>query len=137
MARRKSQAPPGGWPHKDATILSVITVLRSMLSDVAFDVIDYWPDDPYTIGIARAGELDPCVCILARDKEPERYDVEHAGAVFRDCLVAGIEAVVRGELKRSSHDPVRKRSARPMRGRIAPRWFTGGRYVSHPGAKDE
>jgi hypothetical protein len=89
------------WKTKSAGIQDAVSQLHQRLGTAAFDVVDYWPADPDTIGIARPGEDDPCVCILTAGKTEGRFDVEHGGTLYRDCLIQGLVWAVREELGRS------------------------------------
>jgi hypothetical protein len=89
--------------EKSAAILDALAYLRRRLGSAAFEVLDYWPGDPDTIGIAAPGCDEPCVCILTADKAPGRYDLEHGGKVFRDCVIQGLEWAVRHELREQKH----------------------------------
>jgi len=85
--------------EKSAALRDAVERLRLSVGPGAFDVLDYWPGDPDTLGIALPGGDEPCVCILTAGKEPGRYDVEHGGEVFQDCLMQGLEWAVRHELR--------------------------------------
>jgi hypothetical protein len=85
--------------EKSAGILEALAYLRRRLGSTAFDVLDYWPDDPDIIGIARPGEEEPCVCIMTAGKVEGRFDVEHGGKVFPDCVIQGLEWAIRHELR--------------------------------------
>ncbi len=87
---------------KSAAILNAVTQLRRRFGTEGFDVVDYWPGDPDTIGIARPGDDEPCVCILTTGKAEGRFDVEHGGTVYRDCVVQGLQWAVGKELGKSS-----------------------------------
>jgi hypothetical protein len=86
--------------EKSVGIREALAHLRRRLGSEAFDVLDYWPGDRDTIGIAPPGGDEPCVCILTPGKAEGRYDVEHDGKVFRDCVIRGLEWAVRHELRR-------------------------------------
>ncbi len=85
--------------EKNAALVDAVEHLRLAIGPGAFDVLDYWPGDPDTVGIAPPGRDEPCVCVLTAGKSPGRYDVEHGGTVFRDCLIQGLEWAVRHELR--------------------------------------
>jgi hypothetical protein len=85
--------------EKSAVILDVVEALRLRLGAGAFDVLDYWPGDTGTIGIAPPGSDEPCVCVLTAGKAAGRYDIEHGGKMFRDCVMEGVEWAVRHELR--------------------------------------
>jgi hypothetical protein len=87
--------------EKSAVIFDVVEALRLRLGSGSFEVLDYWPGDADTIGIAAPRSEEPCVCILTADKAPGRYDVEHGGKVFRDCVFEGVAWAVRHELRQS------------------------------------
>jgi hypothetical protein len=89
------------WQTKSAGIQDAVAQLRRRFGRAAFDVVDYWPADPDTIGIARSGEDEACVCILTAGKTEGRFDVEHGGKVYRDCVIQGLEWAVREELGNS------------------------------------
>jgi hypothetical protein len=101
--------------EKSPAILEVVDALRLRLGPGSFDVLDYWPGDKHTIGIAPPGGEEPCVSILTAGKEPGRYDVEHGGKVFRDCIIDGLEWAVRHELREQRHAEL---DASPDRGGI-------------------
>ena len=84
--------------EKNPSIAEALAHLRRRLGSGAFDVLDYWPDDPDTIGIARPGDEEPCVCILTAGKAAGRFDLQHGGELFPDCVIQGVEWVVRQEL---------------------------------------
>lgn len=88
---------------KSPAILDVVEALRLRLGPGSFDVVDYWPGDPHTVGVAPPGADEPCVCVLTAGKEPGRYDVEHGGKVFRNCVIDGVEWAVRHELGEQRH----------------------------------
>jgi hypothetical protein len=85
--------------EKSEGIRDALAHLYRRLGAGAFDVLDYWPGDHDTIGIAPPGGDEPCVCILTAGKSDGRYDVEHSGKVFRDCVIQGLEWAVRHELR--------------------------------------
>jgi hypothetical protein len=85
--------------EKSVGIRDALAHLRLRLGSGAFDVLDYWPGDRDTIGIAPPGGDEPCVCILTSGKPDGRYDVEHGDKVFRDCVIQGLEWAVRHELR--------------------------------------
>jgi hypothetical protein len=87
---------------KSADIREAVSQLRRRVGATAFDVVDYWPGDPDTIGIARPGEDDPCVCILTTGKADGRFDVDHQGTVYQDCLIQGLVWTVRQALRVSA-----------------------------------
>jgi hypothetical protein len=87
---------------KSAGIADALSHLRRRLGSAAFHVIDYWPEDPDTIGIAPPGGEEPCVSILTAGKAAGRFDVEFAGKVFRDCVIEGVVWAVRHELGRAA-----------------------------------
>jgi hypothetical protein len=91
--------------NKSVGIGEALAHLRSRLGARAFDVVDAWPDDPDIIGIARPGSEEPCVCILTAGKEAGRYDVEYGDRVARECVMQGVEWVVRQELRPSRGRP--------------------------------
>jgi hypothetical protein len=64
-----------------------------------YEILDFWPDNPEVMGIARSGEEDPGGCIFTAGKEEGRYDVEHGGTVYRDGLLQGVCWAVREALK--------------------------------------
>lgn len=80
---------------KSDRIRNAIAQLRQRFGQRAFSVVDYWPEDPDAIGIARPGEDEPCVCILTAGKEEGRFDVEHGGKVYRNCVIQGLCWAVR------------------------------------------
>lgn len=84
---------------KSPEICDLVEKLRLQLGPGVFDILDYWPSDPHTIGIARPGEEEPCVCVVTAGKMPGRYDLEHRGKLFRDCLIDGVAWAVRHELR--------------------------------------
>jgi hypothetical protein len=93
------------WESKSAAIQEAISQLRQRLRQ-AFDLVDFWPDDPDTIGIARPGEVEPCVCLMTAGKEAGRFDVEHGGTVYPDCVIQGLEWAVREGLRgRAAGEP--------------------------------
>jgi hypothetical protein len=85
--------------EKSPAILDVVETLGLRLGPGSFDVLDYWPSDPHTVGIAAPGGEEPCVCIMTAGKEPCRYDIEHGGKVLRDCLIEGVAWAVRHGLR--------------------------------------
>lgn len=86
---------------KSAGIRDAVAQLRQRFGKAAFDIVDWWPNDPDTIGIARPGEDDACVCILTAGKAEGRFDVERGGKTYRDCLIQGLAWAVREELGKS------------------------------------
>lgn len=96
--------------EKSPAILEVVEALQLRIGPGAFDVVDYWPRDPHTVGIAPPGEQEPCVCVLTAGRKPGRYDLEHGGQVFRDCVIEGLEWAVRHELRKRSPRRTRRRT---------------------------
>jgi hypothetical protein len=87
---------------KSAGIQDAVAHLVRRLGRATFDVVDYWPNDPDTIGIARPGEDEARVCILTAGKSAGRFDVEHGETVYRDCVIQGLEWAVREGLGKTS-----------------------------------
>lgn len=114
--------------EKSKQIQKIVSALKQELSAYPFEIVDYWPEDPHTIGVCRPGEVDPCVCILTRDKADDAYDLQHGGMIFRDCLVQGVVGTVRGELRRDPNDEVSKPHAKAFRGHRAPSWFVPRKF---------
>jgi hypothetical protein len=85
---------------KSPAIRNAVSQLRRRFGTRAFDLVDYWPADPDTVGIARPGEVEPCVCILTTGKAEGRFDVEYGGTVYRDCVIQGLEWAVGEELRK-------------------------------------
>jgi hypothetical protein len=83
---------------KSTAIRNAVAQLRRRFGTSAFDVVDYWPGDSDTIGVARPGEDELYVCILTAGKAEGRFDVEHGGTVYRDCVIQGLEWAVGEEL---------------------------------------
>lgn len=86
--------------EKSTAILDVIAALRLLVGPGSFDVVNDWAAEPDMVAIALPGGDEPCVCILTAGKAPGRYDMEHGGTVFRDCLIEGLEWAVRHELRK-------------------------------------
>ena len=101
--------------EKSPAILQVVEDLRLRLGPGSFDVLDYWPGDPHTVGIGSPGGDEPCVCILTADKAPGRYDVGYGGTIFRDCVIEGLVWAVQHELRAQRHT---KPDVAPDDGRI-------------------
>lgn len=89
-----------GEMEKSAAILEMLEAVRMRLGPDSFDVLDYWPGDADTIGVALPAHDEPCVCIITAGKARGRYDLEHDGHVFRDCVIDGVESVIRHELRK-------------------------------------
>lgn len=87
--------------EKNDAILGVVAHLRQRLGTAAFDLIDVWPESAGTIGVARPGDVEPRVCIMSTDRAG-RFDVEHQGKVYPDCLLPGVEWCVHDQLRRHS-----------------------------------
>ena len=85
---------------KSEAMRTVVALLRERFGGRAFDIVDWWPDDPDQIGIARPGSDEPVVCVITTDKPEGRYDVQRGGAVYRDCVIQGLCWVVGDELGR-------------------------------------
>jgi hypothetical protein len=84
--------------NKSDGIREAVGQLRQRIGSEAFDVVDYWPNDPDVIGIGRLGDDDPCVCIFTHGKGAGRFCVEHGGTVYDDVVIQGLVWAVRAEL---------------------------------------
>ena len=98
---------------KSAAIRSAVALLCERFGGRSFEIVDWWPDDPDQIGIARPGAGEPVVCIMTADKSEGRFDVEHHGKIYRDCLAEGLcwavgEAIARLASTRAASDPARR-----------------------------
>jgi len=85
--------------EKSAAVYDAISQLRRRFGAAGFAVVDYWPADPDTVGIAPPGGDEPVVCIMTAGKAPGRYDVQHCGTVYPDCVVQGLEWAARQVLR--------------------------------------
>jgi hypothetical protein len=85
--------------HKSDAIQEAVSQLRQRFG-TALDVIDENPDDPDAIAVARRGQEDPVVSILAAGKEPGRYDVVYGGVMYPHCVLAGLVWCVQQLLRR-------------------------------------
>jgi hypothetical protein len=85
---------------KSAAIRSAIALLSERFGSRSFEVVDWWPDDPDQIGIARPGAEEPVVCIMTAGKSDGRFDVEHHGKIYRDCVAEGLCWAVGGAISR-------------------------------------
>jgi hypothetical protein len=86
--------------NKSEAIRSAIALLRERIGSRLIDVVDWWPDDPDQIGIARPGGLEPVVCVLTADKAEGRFDLQYGDKLYRDCVVEGLCWVVRDAINR-------------------------------------
>jgi hypothetical protein len=98
---------------KSAAILSAIAQLRERFGSRSFEVVDWWPDDPDQIGIARLRAEEPVLCIITADKSEGRVDVEYGGKIYGDCVVEGLcwfvsEAIRRLAKPRAEAHPARR-----------------------------
>jgi hypothetical protein len=75
---------------ESAALRSAIALLRERFGNRSLDVVDWWPDDPDQIGIARLGAEEPVVCVMTANKSEGRFDVEYGGKIYRDCVVEGL-----------------------------------------------
>lgn len=89
--------------EKSAAIHDALSQLRRRFGATAFDAVDYWPADPDTIGIALPGGDEPVVCIMTAGKAPGRYDVQHGGTVYSDCVIQGLEWAAQQVLREQRH----------------------------------
>lgn len=87
-------------PHKSEAIRAAVAQLRVRFGGRAFDVVDWWPDDPEQIGLARPGSDEPGVCILTAGKAEGRFDVQRGATLYRDCLIQGLCWALGEELRR-------------------------------------
>jgi hypothetical protein len=60
---------------KDESILDLIGRLKCRLGDDAFDVVDHWESDLFSIGIARPDNHGVLVYICTFERPPENYFV--------------------------------------------------------------
>ena len=101
MQRKVSSMEDTVLDSKNAAIRDAASKLRRRFG-VAFDFVDYWPGEPGTIGIARPGEDDPCVCILTAGKAAGRFDVQLGEKQYQDCVIQGLEWAVQEGLQGGS-----------------------------------
>jgi hypothetical protein len=85
---------------KSSAIRSAVALLRARFGGRAFEVVDWWRDNPDQIGIARPGQDEPGVCIITANKEDGRFDVEQGGKMYRNCVAEGLFWAVGEELGR-------------------------------------
>jgi hypothetical protein len=100
--------------YKSERIVEVVAELTRRFGKDAFEVIDYWPDDHHTIGIARPGADEPCVCISVAGAAAGRFHLERDGECVHNCLIQGVVWVTKQQLARRRPSV---RQVRPVRRR--------------------
>ncbi|MFO0907836.1 MAG: hypothetical protein U0794_05655 [Isosphaeraceae bacterium] len=101
--------------EKSAVIQDVLDRLRQRFGSAAFEVVDWWPVDPDTIGIALPGCTEPILCIMTSGKAPGRYDLQYGSKLYADCLEQGLDWFVRQVLQEDIHRNPEAKSDDPIR----------------------
>ena len=94
--------------NKSPAIVELIAAIRSRYPDSRVRIVDYWPEDPHTIGFQRPMDDDGLVSVSTKGKSPGCYDVfvdipdEEArsdpylgSGSYSDCVIDGVLATIR------------------------------------------
>src|SRR5262245_49016743 len=103
--------------NKSPAIGELIAAIRSRHPESRVRIVDYWPEDPHTIGFQRPMHDDALVSVSTKDKSPGSYDVfvdipdkeaandPYLGSgSYSDCVFDGVLATIQ------------KYAVRPVRG---------------------